>query len=219
MMATLETKYSIGDVVYFASTIIERRHHDCPDCLGSREWKAVSPAGAEYSFACPRCAGGYMSNNELSLSYSAHSPIASKLTIGSVRYDSTEECASYMCCETGVGSGSVYREKDLFPTEEAALEAAKIKAEEANSKTLWIVEKYNKALAISDYQLHTAEMKLAREEMRRVGSMFFNVGYLFSEIEEASDKEAILELIDFYKKHDWENDAEGFSVALRNNAT
>ena len=51
----IQTKFSIGDVVYFADTIIETKMHDCPDCLGTRKWKAISPAETEYTFDCPRC--------------------------------------------------------------------------------------------------------------------------------------------------------------------
>ncbi len=53
---------------------------------------------------------------------------ARTLTIGSVRIDTAardySEPVEYMCVETGIGSGSVYRESHLFETESAALVAA-----------------------------------------------------------------------------------------------
>lgn len=36
----IETKFSIGDVVYYATTTTETKEHECPDCLGTRKWKA-----------------------------------------------------------------------------------------------------------------------------------------------------------------------------------
>src|SRR5690606_21980316 len=69
MMATIETKYGIGDVVWHASTVSETKTRDCPDCKGERKWSVTSPAGGEYSIACPRCAASFMSDRDLSLKY------------------------------------------------------------------------------------------------------------------------------------------------------
>ena len=111
-MAELKTKFSIGDAVYHASTTTTKKQHPCPDCLGSRKWSATSPAGGSYQFGCPRCGGGYRSEDALSLDYTQFVPIVRKLTIGSVRVDTSDNRpVSYMCRETGVGSGSVYAEQ------------------------------------------------------------------------------------------------------------
>jgi hypothetical protein len=121
---------------------------------------------------------------------------------------SYDEGARYMCNETGVGSGAVYNETDLFPTEEEALGAAKIKADLANAKTEWVVTQYNKSLKVRDYQLESAALHLAKEEKSRASSMLWNLGDLFSTIEEADDKDAILEAVSDYKTYDWERDKE-----------
>lgn len=157
-MTTITTKFGIGDTVYWASTVIAQKQHPCPDCLGSREWKATSPAGAEYTFACPRCSERYMRNCDLSLKYSVHEPAVRKMTVGSVRTDSHEDKPnSYMCRETGVGSGAVYYENDLFATEAEAMRAAEAMAVSRTQQTDWMVKQYDHSLSICDYQLHSAE--------------------------------------------------------------
>lgn len=209
-MAILTTKYSIGDKVFCARTVTERKKHPCPDCKGSREWRAMSPAGGEYTFGCPRCAAQYNSDRDMTLDYSAHVPSVSCLTIGSIQVNTEkgayDEGARYMCVETGIGSGSVYNESDLFNTEEEARSEAQTRADSLNSTVEWIATLYNKTLSISDYQLENAALKLAADEKSNARSMLYNLGYLFDSIKEAADKDAILEAIDDYTKYDWARD-------------
>lgn len=176
-MAAFETKFSIGDVVYRASIATVTKQHPCPDCKGSRKWKAISPAGSEYDFTCPRCSSSYQSNRDLSLSYAQCEPSINCLTIGSVRVDTHERKGNqYMCLETGVGSGNIYYESDLFHTEDEALKAAKQKAAVANVEVEWVAKLYDKTLSLSDYELTSAEReanKLAhRESMGNIRSFF-----------------------------------------------
>lgn len=216
-MTTITTKYSIGDKVFHASLVTERRRHPCPDCMGEKKWSTKSPAGTEYTFDCPRCSAGYNADRDMMLDYSAYAPLVGRLTIGSIQFNtargSYDEGARYMCNETGVGSGSVYNESDLYPTEEEALGAAKINADLANAKTEWVVTQYNKSLKVSDYQLGSAALKLAQEEKSRAGSMLWNLSDLFSKIEDADDKDAILEAVEDYKTYDWARDKEKVTVA------
>ena len=215
-MAVIETKYSIGDVVYRAGTTTTRKQHPCPDCLGARKWKAVSPAGSEYEFDCPRCTASYISDQDLSLTYTAHVPHVEKLTIGSVQYNSAEgswdKGARYMALETGVGSGTVYREADLFENYDAAMAASEIKAKLADKSLEWCAKLYDKTLKISDYRLEHAMMKDAKEYRSKVGSLFWNVSDLFNTITEADDKDAILEAIDDYKRFTWDRDKKAFEA-------
>ena len=106
----ISPKYEIGDKVWRAYTTVEHFQHDCPDCLGEKEWKAESPAGTKYTFPCPRCSSMYQSNSALSLKYRKFVPSTQLLTIGSVRLDTADKDhpVSYMCVETGVGSGSIH---------------------------------------------------------------------------------------------------------------
>ncbi len=168
-MATITTKFSIGDTVYHAWTTTERKRHPCPDCLGARVWPAKSPAGREYQFDCPRCSTSYVSDRDLSLDYSVFAPSVNSLTIGQVRAQAgSDEQTQYMCRETGIGSGTLYYEKDLFATEAEALEAAKFKASVANKETPWVVEQYNKSLRVCDYQLSDASVKAEADRLTKI---------------------------------------------------
>jgi hypothetical protein len=216
-MAVIETKFSVGDRVWYAGTTTEQRQHPCPDCKGERKWKAASPAGDEFEFACPRCSTSYSSFDDMSLKYTAHTPAVERLTVGSIRYDSAGHCGEggprheYMCRETGVGSGRIYKEQDLFETEGEALRAADMRAKLSNSQAEWIAKRFNKTLEISDYQLSSAAMKVAKDFESKARSLLYNISDLFATIEEAEDKGAIIEAIADYKRYHWEgdrNDAE-----------
>lgn len=219
-MATIKTKYGIGDVVWNAMTVSETKTRDCPDCNGERKWSVTSPAGGEYSIACPRCSASFMNDRELSLKYQAHVPMARRLTIGSVRYDShghfsdPEPRTEYMCVETGVGGGNVYREDSLFLTEAEALSAAEKLAEIVNTETDYIVKAFDKTLEISDYQLDNAALKLAKDQLSRWGGYLWNVGDLFSEINETESRDEIIDLIDDYKRRYMEGDLKAIRAAL-----
>lgn len=215
-MAVIETKFSVGDVVWYASTTTERKQHPCPDCNGEKRWKAISPAGNEYTFGCPRCSTRYSSFDKLNINYTAHVPTAHCLTIGSVRHESATSFGGgpktqYMCVETGVGSSNLYDEDRLFETQEAALAAAGLIADKANSEIPHIVERYNSALEISDYQLESALLKAAKDEESRVRSLTWRLEDLFSQIEEADDKDAILEVVDDYKRYSWDRAKASFA--------
>lgn len=204
-VAMIETKYGIGDLVYHAGTATEAKRHPCPDCNDTRKWSAISPAGNEYTFGCPRCAASYTSHNNLSLSYTATVPCVSRRTIGSIQYNSApgiyDHGARYMCVETGVGSGSVYSEADLFTTHDEAMAAATAKAATANATVPYIVEAYNRSLEISDYQLDNALLKQAKEATSKAGQLLWNVNDLFDTIKQAADKDAIAEAIDEYQTY------------------
>lgn len=218
-MASIETKYSVGDVVYFASTVSTRKKHDCPDCLGTRKWSAQSPAGSTFEFACPRCTASYQSDRDLSLDYTAYAPAAGRLTIGSIQVNTApgayDHGTRYMCVETGVGSGSIYNEDRLFETEAEAMAAAQALADEQNTTTDWIVQLYNKTLTLSDYQLESAKLKLAEDAKSRAGSMLWNLGYLFDQIEEADGKDSILEHVQYYREYDWQRDKDNIADATQ----
>lgn len=209
-MAILETKYSVGDVVYWATTVTEKRSRPCPDCVGTKKWKAVSPAGGEYEFACPRCSASYFSQRDLSLDYHEYTPHAVLMTIGSVRVDTADSDygTSYMCTETGVGSGSIYREADLFPTKDEALKSAAAKAAGQNMTVPHIVEAFNRTLEIKDHQLDSAVLSLAKKTELRSRLMLYNIEELFGAIEEASDLDAAKEAIEDYKIYSMKRDME-----------
>lgn len=221
-MATITTKYSVGDVVYFASYQSENKSHPCPDCKGERAWKVISPAGQEYKTPCPRCSTSYQSDRSLSLTYSAFAPFVRKLTIGSIQFNTAagahDEGARYMCRETGVGSGSIYDEAKLFETEEEAATASEVLCREMNSTVQWVVELYNKSLELSDYQLESAKIQEAKNMELRSRSMLYGLEALFEEIEEAESKEDILDCITSYKEYDWKRDLKKAGLPVQEEA-
>lgn len=174
-----EIKYSIGQTVYRAGTVVEKRAHKCPDCLGSGKWQATSPAGHEYEVPCPRCRTSYRSNGVLSLEYVWHIPFVTRLTIGSVRLDTycENEPVSYMCNETGIGSGQIHSQNDLFLTHAEAESAGVIKCAKINKDPeKWIAVRYNESLRYCDYQLDNALLENAnkiRSETSAKAQMLF----------------------------------------------
>lgn len=207
-MNTITTRYAVGDTVYRAGMITENRRHPCPDCLDTGKWKAASPAGSDYEFSCPRCTARYRSDDSLSLDYSVYVPHVTKLTVGSVRVDTSDptRSPSYMCVETGVGSGSVYYEGELFPTEAEALSSADAKAKAATATTPWMAERYARTLDISDYKMESAALKMARSSASRARSMLYGLDGLFEQIDEAETLDDVHQAVDDYRKYDWDRD-------------
>jgi hypothetical protein len=121
-------KFSIGDRAYSVSTQTIYERLPCPDCLGSRIWKAVSPAGTECTVDCPRCVQRW--SDIPSLDIPVVKSFVRSLTIGSIRIDTHEQehPVEYMCDETGVGSGRIHYESRLFATEAEAQVAADAEA-------------------------------------------------------------------------------------------
>jgi hypothetical protein len=196
-MGAINTKYSIGDHVFKAWTTTVRKRHKCPDCLGVGKWSCRSPAGDEFSFGCPRCNTRYQSNDALSLDYSEFAPCVEPLTVGSVRLDTNDDRhpVSYMCRETGVGSGTIHCEEDLFPTHAEAMTAAQAKAAAQNSTTEWVVTRYNRTLDLSDYQIESAIMKAARDADARAR---VDISMLFDDLREADTIERVREVMDSF---------------------
>lgn len=164
-MAVLTTKFDMGQTVWHANITTEHRRHPCPDCLGSKTWTATSPAGGSFEVACPRCSAVYQSNRDLSLDYQWLTPSAQKLTVGKINAstatgDDYDAGTKYMCCQTGIGSGTIYREDDLFETEAEALRAAQIKADLANADAKgWVAKQYASSVEFKDYELKDAQIK------------------------------------------------------------
>lgn len=129
------------------------------------------------------------------MEYSACVPCTEKLTIGSIRIDTNDidKPVSYMCVETGVGSGSVYYESDLHLTEEEAFRFAQARAVEINEKAgFWVKTQYDESLRLSNYQLHACleEIKVTDQRTFR-----YAVDDLLNEILDADDMTRVRELV------------------------
>lgn len=123
--------FKIGQEVWAPGTAFAGEKVDCRDCLGSGRWKATTPAGDEYELECLGCDGcGYLTKRK----YVAN---PSKFTVGkittSTHADSWHESrTTYMCFETGIGTGRIYDEAKLFLHEAGATEASEKIAAEQN---------------------------------------------------------------------------------------
>jgi hypothetical protein len=132
-------RYALGDVVFSSGMTSTTKSHSCPDCLGTRKWSCTSPAGETHEMDCPRCASYSSFHGQSSLPplrYQGYATHVQRLTIGSVRIDTAEreDPVQYMAHETGVGSGSIYRERSLYPTKDEATEASDLLVAEAEAR-------------------------------------------------------------------------------------
>jgi hypothetical protein len=157
-------KFKVGDRVWIAGTNSVEKQLPCPDCLGSKKWSITSPAGAELELACPRCSNTYRSSDIPSLRYREHVGYASAMTIGSIRIDTApslswgDEPVNYMCNETGIGSGSIYRESGLFASEEEAQQKARIDAAALNEKSE-VKPNHLEKVRLSNVEFEAAHLK------------------------------------------------------------
>lgn len=120
-------RFRIGDVMFVPGSTDGSESQQCPDCLGAGVWPTTSPAGEEHAVNCPTC------RQTGKISFYRAEPITRQLTVGSVRIDTAAdegERVSYMCVETGVGSGNVYYEKNCHPDATSAYVVATLQAEE-----------------------------------------------------------------------------------------
>lgn len=123
-MGTITTKYSVGDNVWAATN----QHVDvwtvCPDCKGELKWMIIFADGRQEECPCQTCQRGWEGPIG-KVNHWEYQPHVSLLTVGQVRF--YEDSPSYMCEETGIGSGTLHPETRLFPTrEEAEAEAQNI---------------------------------------------------------------------------------------------
>ena len=126
-------KSDIGDVVYSAASHWKDTKQQCPDCLGQKVWHIKTPAGEEFDLECRTCWQGYNGNSGTISSWDFE-PVVNCYTIGSVRMDTNdEEVFTYMCEETGIGSGRIHSQKNLFATRENAEIRAEEMVEEAKA--------------------------------------------------------------------------------------
>lgn len=131
-MAVIETKYNLGDVVYYAGYYHDSYFEKCPDCDGTGEWKVE---GKDLRIKCKTCnESSWQEVTAGKVRKFKFFPSVRKLTIGQIRatvgYDPE---IKYMCKETGLGSGTLWSESMLVKDKKTAEEYAKILAEKKNA--------------------------------------------------------------------------------------
>lgn len=158
-------KYSIGDKVWAQGFTTIGAKHECPDCLGEKTWVCKSRAGQEMEMDCPRCCGSSVASAS-DLSYTKYVPFVRQLTIGSVRIDTNERTngpVSYMCKETGVGSGTIWREGQLHLTEDAATKASEIEMAPRQAESASSPVAMERARLAKEPYLYALESRIRRE--------------------------------------------------------
>jgi hypothetical protein len=134
-MSDLPTpKYRIGETVYRSAITYETVKLSCPDCLGEWVWHATTPAGVTHLVECPRCQDRYsLTADKLPpLAVQHYAPTVEAILIGSVQARTDDARVTYMTSTTG--SGSVYSERDLYPTREQAFAVAEAQANLKNAE-------------------------------------------------------------------------------------
>ena len=171
---TIKTKFAIGDTIYVPYTQRDQKTAVCPDCKGSKKWEITRHGVVDDKpvvINCEVCSGkgvvaDWQNTGQVSI-----------LTVGSVRTDTAEE-TSYMCRETGIGSGSIYRESRCYASYGEAdkeLPALTAKAqqllEDGNARTLAsgrgfkqadMLGYYRKQILRADKDRATAEKAIER---------------------------------------------------------
>lgn len=114
----VHTKYSIGDQVYVAHAVYGTRRETCVDCDGKGEFQVN---GKPFTLICPVCCGAWDEKRGWREIHEWQ-PKVELLTVGQVRVQrgGDDDRTEYMCLETGVGSGSIWKEDDLLPSRDLA---------------------------------------------------------------------------------------------------
>lgn len=159
----IDTKFENGDTVFHAYVGDGYKSIPCDEC-SEAGWLKVE--GKTYKIACRVC------NGRGSLATYEPMPRATMMMIGQVRISITESPGkpgyspssnfgpqrereeSYMCVETGIGSGTIYRVEDLFATEQEALVRAAFKVIEWKERR-------------AEAEKHEAAARLQREKEYR----------------------------------------------------
>lgn len=119
-MAIHTSRYDVGDTVFGLHTTVHRYWKLCPVCGGTNRVAVEGQSGLRAYCPAPDCSSG-----KVWLEAGSYFEVQ-ELTIGQLRVVAGYEAhVEYMCNETGVGSGRVWKEQLLFPTPEEAEEAAR----------------------------------------------------------------------------------------------
>lgn len=134
-------RFHIGQTVWIGYVHDTQEQLPCPDCLGQRTWRVTLPSGEAHDVPCQRCTDRYSGAEVPLIAIADWKACTRQLTIGSVRIDTAAGTSSfdrhpvsYMCRETGVGSGSTYYELDVFGTEAEAFASAQAQVAQNRAK-------------------------------------------------------------------------------------
>lgn len=197
-------KFAIGDIIYVPHCQDGGEYLDCPDCLGAGAWPVVSPAGEAHEVSCPTCASLWGKGTG-KLKFYRSEPVVRKLTVGSVRIDTAAkegERVSYMCGETGIGSGNIYYEDRCCANEGDAMAFAQQLADEQTERVREKTKKQDAlrvlpiaARQLSEYREASYGHQYALEDLKRKIIDLPEDGYCFSKSDTAFLREISLHLV------------------------
>lgn len=166
-------KYDIGQRVLVAHWTTTEIREVCPDCGGSKVVKVVLASGEELEAQCRHCTVGYQAQGYVTRS--VYAPHVWPGTIGSIKVDTNDESpVSYMLHETGVGTGFVHREENLFLDGEEAQAAATRKAKRQQELVNQKNDEQRKSRRLKDlryrerWERHSKELLAAVAELLRI---------------------------------------------------
>ena len=139
----IETKYDFGDRPYKINTEPKKSWKICPFCNG----KGDTIGQDESSQTCPKCYGhkgkwifgnncmrvmGQLTIGEIKVQIRGEDPVGTPGHGGAGNYgpQKAKYEETYMCKETGIGSGSLHNVSSLWPTEKEAQAECKRRNEE-----------------------------------------------------------------------------------------
>jgi len=135
-----EPRFAVGDAVWVVEQTTADVSHPCPDCLGTGEWDAVSPAGNTIKIKCPRCASNYSGYE--GVHGDKLPPLAYRKTVFTPRAETVQ---GIEIRDTAWGSesrvayrvkqnGGHWNEQNVYASHDEAATAAAIKQADADAK-------------------------------------------------------------------------------------
>ena len=124
----IETKFDIGDTAYLGRADWREHRVECPSCKGSGWWTVVAHSGdlGHWQVTCQVCKDYHIWDDTArgrgTVKQSGREAVVSEMTIGSIQVNTHDDRETrYMCVETGIGTGTIWSEEDLFHTRDEAI--------------------------------------------------------------------------------------------------
>lgn len=212
-------RFKKGDTVYVFYPSRVEKCHPCPECGDEKEVRVVFPDGHELKASCPRCCMSYGLDMRLpSLKYVEWGVEVRSLTVGLIRInDHGDHPVSYMCNETGIGSGSIYYQTNVFATHEEAQQAGEEHVAKMNAKNA--AEPVRLELdRIAKLQVRDAFIESHRSQMFRSWYHVHNLAGKIQELLKESEhwpKSDIVEKLEEMARFDVDYDVTHHPLAAR----